>query len=94
MASPLTLWSFWQNVAQLQIYGSQANTLVDNAGVIQAFGAKNMRMAQDLANMIGGVSADQIMALGPDEQILLIDGKVIRCRQARYYNAELFKSAV
>ncbi|MBB5331372.1 type IV secretory system conjugative DNA transfer family protein [Tunturiibacter gelidoferens] len=90
----LTLWSFWQNVAQLQIYGSQANTLVDNAGVIQTFGAKNMRMAQDLANMIGGVSADQIMALGPEEQILLIDAKVIKCKQARYYNDELFKSAV
>jgi type IV secretory pathway TraG/TraD family ATPase VirD4 len=49
----LTHWSFWQNVAQVQIYGSQANTLVDNAGVIPAFGAKNMRMAQDFVNLVG-----------------------------------------
>ena len=50
----LTLWCFWQNIAQLQIFGAQANTLVDNAGAIQAFGARNLRMAQDLANILGG----------------------------------------
>ena len=50
----LTLWSFWQNVAQLQIYGAQANTLVDNAAVIQMFGARNRRMAQDLRHYLRG----------------------------------------
>jgi type IV secretory pathway TraG/TraD family ATPase VirD4 len=39
--------------AQMQIYRGQANTLVDNAGVIQAFGARNRRMAQDIANLVG-----------------------------------------
>jgi type IV secretion system protein VirD4 len=87
----LTLWSFWQNVAQLQIYGSQANTLVDNAGVIQAFGAKNMRMAQDFVNLVGGISAEQILGMHPEEQILLIEGKCTRCKQARYYNDKLFQ---
>ncbi len=87
----LTLWSFWQNVAQLQIYGAQANTLVDNAGVIQLFGAKNMRMAQDFVNIVGGISAEQILGMHPEEQILLIDGKCTRSRQARYYNDELFQ---
>jgi type IV secretion system protein VirD4 len=85
-----TLWTFWQNVAQLQIYGTQANTLVDNAGVIQAFGARNLRMAQDLANMIGGMSAEQILNMKPDEQLLLIESKLTRCRQVRYYNDALF----
>ncbi len=87
----LTLWTFWQNVAQLQIYGSQANTLVDNAGVIQAFGAKNLRMSQDLANIIGGISAEQIMNMKADEQLLLVDGKRMTCKQARYYSDEMFK---
>src|ERR1017187_3974985 len=90
----LTLWTFWQNVAQLQIYGSQANTLVDNAGVIQVFGARNHRMAQDLANLVGGISPDEIMNMRQDEQILLIEGKLIRCGQTRYYNDhELFGPA-
>ena len=88
----LTLWTFWQNVAQLQIYGAQANTLVDNAGVIQVFGARNHRMAQDLANILGGPLPEHILAMPHDQQILLMEGKVVRCKQARYYNDELFRA--
>jgi type IV secretion system protein VirD4 len=86
----VTLWTFWQNVAQLQIYGAQANTLVDNAGIIQLFGVKNHRMAQDIANIIGGVAPDELLRMPPDHQILLMDGKPIRCGQARYYNDRAF----
>ena len=89
----MTLWSFWQNLAQLQIYGSQANTLVDNAGVIQIFGARNQRMAQDLANILGGLTADEIIKLPKDEQFLLIEGKLTRAKQARYYSDALFGHA-
>jgi type IV secretion system protein VirD4 len=89
----LTLWTFWQNVAQLQIYGSQANTLVDNAGVIQAFGARNLRMARDLANILGEISPEEIMSMQSDEQMLLIEGRFLRCKQARYYSDRLFVPA-
>jgi type IV secretion system protein VirD4 len=89
----LTVWTFWQNAAQLQIYGAQANTLVDNAGVIQAFGARNLRMAQDLANLVGGVAPDEILTMAAGEQVLLIEGKVTRCRQSRYYEDQMFRSA-
>jgi hypothetical protein len=47
---------------------------------------------QDLANLIGGVSADEILRLPKDEQILLIEGKLTRCKQARYYNDKAFAS--
>jgi len=87
----LTLWTFWQNAAQLPaIYGSQANTLVDNAGVLQAFGAKNRRMAQDIANLVGGITPDDILNLPSDEQVILIEGKVTRCKQVRYYQEKQF----
>ena len=90
----LTLWTFWQNAAQLSIYGPQANTLVDNAGVVQVFGARNHRMAQDIANLIGGISPDEILRMPQDEQILLIEGKAIRSRQVRHYSdKQLFGSA-
>jgi type IV secretory pathway TraG/TraD family ATPase VirD4 len=81
----LTVWSFWQNAAQLQIYGSQANTLLDNAGVVQIFGIRNYRMAQDLANVVGGISADALLKLPKSEQILLVESKLQRCRQLRHY---------
>ena len=86
----LTLWTFWQNVAQLQIYGGQANTLVDNAGVIQIFGARNRRMAQDLANIVGDVTPEEILSMKQDQQMLLTEGKLMRCRQTRYYSDHLF----
>jgi type IV secretion system protein VirD4 len=86
----LTLWTFWQSSSQLQQYGSQAATLIDNAAVIQAFGVKNFRTAQDFVNIVGGISAEQILSMPHDEQVLLIDGKSMRCRQARYYNDDLF----
>ena len=86
----LTLWTFWQNAAQLGIYGPQANTLVDNAGVIQIFGVKNHRMAQDIANLIGGVSADGLLKMPSDQQLLLIDGKLHRARQVRHYSDKAF----
>jgi len=93
-AGGLTVWSFWQNAAQLHIYGPQANTLIDNAGVIQIFGIRNFRMAQDLANVIGGISADALLGLPRNEQILLIESKLRRCRQVRHYeDREFLKGA-
>lgn len=89
----LTLWTFWQNAAQLKLYGDQANTLVDNAGVIQTFGARNLRMAQDLINVLGGISAEELMRMRPDEQILLVEGKMVRARQVRYYENQEFLAA-
>ncbi len=90
----LTVWGFWQNTAQLQVYGSQANTLIDNAGVIQIFGIQNYRMAQDLANVVGGISADELLKLPKSEQILLIESKLQRCRQVRHYeDREFLKGA-
>jgi type IV secretion system protein VirD4 len=86
----LTVWSFCQNTAQLQIYGPQANTLLDNAGVVQIFGIPNYRMAQDLANVVGGISADALLGLPRNEQILLVESKLQRCRQVRHYDDHEF----
>jgi type IV secretion system protein VirD4 len=88
----VTIWTFWQNAAQLQIYGAQANTLVDNAGVIQAFGARNRRMAKDLADLIGRFAPEEILNMPPGEQILLVEGKAMRCSQARHYEDQMFRS--
>ncbi len=86
----LTLWCFFQNPGQTSIYGPDAQTLIDNAGVIQVFGTKNHRLAQDIANLIGGVSPTEILRMPSDEQILLIDGKVTRCKQVRHYSDKAF----
>jgi len=61
----LTLWTFWQNVAQLQMYGNRSQTLIDNAGAIQAFGPRNLRCAQDLAGIPGASRRTRSWACGP-----------------------------
>ena len=78
---------------ELQIYGAQANTLTDNAGVIQIFGVRNYRMAKDLADVSGGISADELLKLPPDEQVLLIESKLRRRKQVRHYADEMFRNA-
>lgn len=91
-SSGVTLWTFWQNLAQLQTYGAQANTLIDNAGVIQVFGMRNLRASQEIAAILGGISGEQIMNLSPDEQILLIEGKLTQGKQVRHYSDVIFRS--
>jgi type IV secretory pathway TraG/TraD family ATPase VirD4 len=86
------LWTHFQNAAQLEIYGKDgAHTLVDNAGVLQLLGAANRRVAQEFASLVGGIDAEAIMAMGPDEQLLLMDGKLQRLRRLRYFEEDCFK---
>jgi type IV secretory pathway TraG/TraD family ATPase VirD4 len=47
-------------------------------------------MAQDFVNLVGGVSPDEIMKMPKDEQILLMEGDPIRCKQVRYFNDRAF----
>lgn len=81
----LQLWTFWQNPAQMEVYGAAARTIIDNAGVVQLLGARNQRMAQEFAALTGGISADEIMSMKPDEQVVMVDGgRPKRVRRARY----------
>jgi type IV secretion system protein VirD4 len=87
----LSLWSVWQSAAQLSVYGEQARTLVDNAGVVQVFGVRNRRAAAELAGLVGGVDPDALMRLGPGRQVLAIEGGEPRvAAQVRYYDDAMF----
>ena len=80
------LWTYWQSPAQLEIYGADARTLVDNAGVVQCFGAHNLRAAREFADLVGGIDADTILDMGADEQIVLVEGgRPQRLRRIRYF---------
>lgn len=85
-SSGLQLWTFWQNPAQLEVYGADARTLVDNVGVLQFLGARNHRVATELAALVGGVDADTIMAMESDECMALIESVGLqRIRKVRYF---------
>jgi type IV secretory pathway TraG/TraD family ATPase VirD4 len=50
-------------------------------------------MAQEIANLIGGITPDELMRLRPQEQVLLMESKLIRCLQVRHYEDQLFRRA-
>jgi type IV secretion system protein VirD4 len=87
------LWTFWQNTAQLAfLCRESARTILDNAGVVQLFGARNKRMAEEFANLVGGIDADDIMEMKDGEQLLLIEGGTPRnARRVRYFEEAMFK---
>jgi type IV secretion system protein VirD4 len=87
----VTLWTFFQSPAQIEsIYGPDAMVLADNAGVIQLFAARNGRVAESYARLLGDVSPEAVMQLGPDEQLLLMDGgRSFRCRRINYLDDPL-----
>lgn len=77
----LQTWSFWQDASQLTTLYSDADTLINNCRVVQAFGAPNHRAAKAAAELVGIPDAGQVFALKPDEMILLVaheEPKVVR----------------
>lgn len=82
----VTLWTFFQSPAQLEAtYGGEAMVLVDNAGVVQLFAARNGRMAEAYGRLLGDASPEAVMALAGDEQLLLMEGgRSFRARRLSY----------
>jgi type IV secretory pathway TraG/TraD family ATPase VirD4 len=66
--------------------------MLDNAGVIQCFGAANLRAARGFCDLVGGLSAEEVLSLGRDELIALVEGGLPeRLRCARYFREPEFK---
>ena len=40
-----------------------------------------------------GISADELLRLSPSEQVLLMEGQLVRCRPVRHYEDQLFRRA-
>jgi hypothetical protein len=53
-------------------------------------GAQNRRAAAEFAALVGDISAEDIMALGPLEQVL-IEGKLHKSRRLRYFEEKMFE---
>jgi type IV secretion system protein VirD4 len=72
----ITMWLFLQDYAQLKRhYQDGASTLINNCGVHQFFGIKTYHVAKDIA-AVTGLTPQQIMSMGPDEQYLCVNGEV------------------
>jgi type IV secretion system protein VirD4 len=85
------VWTFWQDLAQLQTcYPTAWKTILNNSGVVQAFGFQN----RDLAAQWSGYfdcSADALRRISSDEQLLLLPGEgEFRSPKLDYLRDEIF----
>ena len=77
-------WTFWQSLAQIRTtYGAAYSTVLDNASVVQTFGAGHHHAAAELARVLGG-TAEELLGLGADEQLVAMAGQP--ARRARKLN--------
>ncbi len=68
-------WTFWQDLAQIEsLYGVSAETMINNSGVLQAFGATNFRSADALASRLG-CDAGEMFAMDEGEQMVAFRGE-------------------
>ena len=68
-------WTFWQDLAQIEsLYGVSAETMINNSGVLQAFGATNFRSASALASRLG-CDAEQLFAMDEGDQMVAFRGE-------------------
>ena len=67
----LQTWSFWQDLSQLRrLYPDDWQTMVNNCSVIQAFGAKNLAAAREMAGLTGFARPDEVLSLDASEMLL------------------------
>lgn len=71
----LQTWTFWQDLSQLRIlYPSDWQTMLNNCAVLQAFGANNLRAAEEVAKVFGSLTGREFLGLESDEMLLQIAG--------------------
>lgn len=80
----LKCWTIWQDFQQLESnYPHDWQTLMNNCGVLQFFGCKNVQIARRI-EFVTGTSAMQVQKLRTDQQLLLLDGEAVFSRKVDY----------
>lgn len=66
----------FQSAAQLHTaYGSAAQTILDNAGLISILPPGNLLAASQAAALVGGFSAEEVLAMAPSEVMVAASGQ-------------------
>lgn len=77
------VWTFWQSVSQLKsVYPDEFENLIDQAHVIQSFGITNLRMANQIANLVGNVWGEELLEMPADR--CLVHSQTFADRKPRF----------
>lgn len=88
----LQVWMFFQDLSQMEsLYVQDFKTMINNCGVLQAFGISRRSGAQPLSSIIGQYQLNDLLHMDRAEQVLSIaPGKVRIARLFRYYKDRAF----
>ncbi len=89
----LQVWMFFQDMAQVEdLYPIDYKTMINNCGVLQAFGFSRMSAAAPLAKTIGKYSEEELLNLDKTQQIISIaPGNVYISNKMKYFSDTFFK---
>ena len=88
-ASGVVLHALFQDIDQLTSTYNDAKTIINNAGIVRVLGASSYWQAKILAGLFG-TSPSTLMELGPQEQVLVLDGTPQRCQRVDYLRDQMF----
>jgi type IV secretion system protein VirD4 len=89
--SGLQTWTFWQDLSQLrQVYPNDWQSIINNSGVLQAFGINNHNMAKEWSELLGLRSQD-MQGLPREDVVVLRQGQgSVVCRRPDYLKDKVF----
>ncbi len=88
-------WTFWQSQNQLSnLYGEDADVILDNCGVLQCLGCNNLRSAKAMCELISpDYTPQDLLTLPRDQQLVITpDGSIERTHQLDYLRDRKYRS--
>ena len=88
----LQVWMFFQDISQLiHLYQHDHQTMLNNCGVLQSFGAARLSASKPISALIGTYTANDILKLDRTQQVLSVSpGKVRTAKLFKYYEDGAF----
>lgn len=81
----LQAWMFFQDLSQIEERYSDWRNLVNNCAVLQAFGLSREMAANPIAELVGGITGQELVSLGRSQQLLAETGKGSRVVELMTY---------
>ena len=72
----LQIWMFFQDLGQMkQLYPKQWTTLFNNSEIVMAYGIRNMMMAKEVAETLGGGTPFEILSMHTSHGLACLSGR-------------------
>lgn len=85
-------WMFFQDLSQLSSVYPDWKSIVNNCGTIQCFGYDRKMPAQELCDILGNISVEEMLDVSSSNQVLSIFGrKTLTARKLNYLTDRVFR---